>query len=88
MDYIDRYIDSNIISEFADKDLTNGYTLHIVDVPEHDLTNLVDLMLKKDEVLRDIILDHVQKRINDRLPEYEMDHRAYLEDYYGRKIIT
>lgn len=80
---IDRYIDRNIVDEYADKSLKYGYSLNINDIPTHDLSNLIDFMLKHDGGLKDLVLDHIQDHVDERLNEMEKDHRCEIETEHG-----
>jgi len=84
MKELNRYIDTCIISEYADKDIHNGYTLDVDSLPEHERANFLDELMKHDTAVRDLVLSHMQKLIDDRLPECEANDR---EDS-GLRVIT
>lgn len=77
MSYIDKYIDRNILDEYAEKPFLNGYTLDVIDIPKNELSNLIELLLQRDPALREIVLDYVQEKIDERLPEFESDRRYH-----------
>lgn len=74
MSYIDHYIDRIIITK-SDKNPVHGYTCDVCDVPEHEIFNLTDLLLKQDDIFKEIALDYIQKKIDKRLEAFEPNHR-------------
>jgi hypothetical protein len=94
MDAVEKYIDLCLIDEYADKDFKNGYTLDIDSLPDSERANFLDKLMKEDTNIRDFVLYHMQKIINDRLKEKEaMDRfdagitltRTFNGDYYLSK---
>lgn len=72
---LDRYIDLCLIEPYAEKDIERGYSLDIDSIPEHERANFLDAIMQEDTTLRDLVLFHMQKLINDRLPECEVNDR-------------
>jgi len=70
---LDRYIDLCLIEPYAEKDIERGYTLDIDSLPEHERANFLDMLMKDDTTVRDLVLFHMQKLINTRLSEYEVN---------------
>jgi hypothetical protein len=75
MKEINRYIDVCLIDEYADKDFANGYSLDIDSLPDHERANFLDLLMQHDTNVRDLVLYHMQKLIDERLPERELEDR-------------
>ena len=73
---IQKYIDHNLISEYADKDFINGYTLDDSDLRQHEQLNFLDFLFAHDEAVKEYILNHMQELIDLRL------RRVELEDGY------
>ncbi len=65
------YIDTNIIDENANKKSRDGYVLDIQELNEHDIDNFLTFLFKNDEALKELILDHMQELIDERLPIVE-----------------
>jgi hypothetical protein len=78
------YIDNNIIREYAIK-TSDGYSLHIVDLDEHEKSNLIDRLFSHDPILKELILDRAQELINERIEEVEaednQEKKFPLEDW-------
>lgn len=72
---LDRYIDVCLIEPYADKDIERGFSLDIDTIPEHERDNFLDMIMKEDTTLRDLVLFHMQQLINSRLPECESNDR-------------
>lgn len=72
---LDRYIDVCLIEPYAEKDIERGYTLDIDSLPEHERDNFLDMLMKEDTTVRDLVLFHMQQLINTRLPECEVNDR-------------
>ncbi len=83
MKELNHYIDICLIDEYADKDFNNGYTLDVDSLPEHERANFLDELMKHDTAVRDLVLYHMQKLLNKRLPECEAKDR----DAAGLKVI-
>lgn len=77
MSYIDHYIDLNILDEYADKPFFHGYSLDVSDIPSHELSNLIELLVQRDPAMREIIVGYVQQKIDARIPDFEADHRYH-----------
>lgn len=75
MNEIDSYIDVCLIDEYADKDFNEGYQLDVDSLSEHERSNFLDLLMKHDTTVRDLVLYNMQKLINERLPECELKDR-------------
>lgn len=84
MKELHRYIDTCLIDEYADKDFHNGYTLDVDSLSEHERSNFLDELMKHDTTVRDLVLYHMQKMIDERLPECEAKDR----DHAGLRVIT
>lgn len=69
-DYISRYIDNQIIREHAYKG-RDGLSLGVCDLPDNELSSLIEVLLTKDPITRDIIEERVQELINARIPFVE-----------------
>jgi|ERR1700678_2014253 len=73
---INKYIETCLINEYADKDFHSGYSLDIHNIPEYELSNFLSFLIKKDNTIRDLILERMQELINDRLYRIEyLDRR-------------
>lgn len=72
---IEKYIDTCLISEYADKDLKYGYSLDVAELPNHEKLNFLDFLLKYDPILRDMILDRMHELVAPRLERMEMQHK-------------
>ena len=72
---LNKYIEVNIIDEYATKNILNGYELNVSDLPANELSNLIDKLVTDDEVTKDFILDRIQDLIDERLPLIEMQDR-------------
>lgn len=65
---IRKYIERNLIDEYAYKSVKHGFSLDVCDLPTHELNNFLDMLFKNDFHTRDLILDRMQELINERLP--------------------
>lgn len=72
---LNKYIDNCIIDEYATKSFSEGYSLDIDDVPETEISNFIDELMKRDTNVRDYVLHSMQQLINERLRERESDER-------------
>jgi hypothetical protein len=68
---IRKYIDLNLIDEYAYKSFRNGYSLDVCDIPTNEISNFLDILFKHDYHTRDLILDRMQDLINDRIQMVE-----------------
>jgi hypothetical protein len=68
---IRKYIDLNLIDEYAYKSLRNGYSLDVCDIPANEIAHFLDILFKHDFHTRDLILDRMQDLINDRIQMVE-----------------
>lgn len=75
MKEINNYIDRCLIDEYANKSFSKGYSLNIDDVTEHDRATLLDLLMKDDTDVKDYVLHTMQKLIDQRLYEKEIEDR-------------
>jgi hypothetical protein len=83
MDEINSYIDVCLIDEYAEKDFENGYSLDVDSLPENERANFLDRLMQEDTTVRDLVLYHMQKLIDERLPEREAEDRQHA----GLKLI-
>lgn len=60
--YLKSYIDRQLIDLYAEDN-----KLQLIDIPDTELTNFLDVLAVSDPALKDLILDHAQELINDRL---------------------
>lgn len=72
---LNSYIDACLIDEYADKDLSEGYTLDIDNLPSHEVSNFLDRCMQEDTAIRDFVLNTMQKMIDARLPDFESQDR-------------
>lgn len=72
---IEKYIDTCLIDEYADKDFECGYSLDIVSLSNHEQSNFLDFLIKNDSATKDLILDRMQELIDQRLPRVEAQAR-------------
>lgn len=90
---VNQYIDLCLIDEYADKDHVNGFALDLDDLPKHEIDNFLDVLMEDDTAVRDLILSHMQKLIDERLPERERDTRwidgftTYTDQQTGEPIV-
>jgi hypothetical protein len=75
MKELNRYIDTCIIAEYAEKDFHNGYTLDVDSLPDNERANFLDELMKHDTAVRDLVLCHMQQLIDDRLMKCEVTDR-------------
>ena len=64
-----------LFSEYANKPHDEGYHLDVQDIPQQELIDLVDLMMKDDTTLRDSVLFHIQNTINSHIGDFEANNR-------------
>jgi len=70
MNYLDRYIDNNIIREYATE--TNyGLELESQELSEHEQKNLLDVLFQHDEITKEWLSQRIQELIEERLPWVE-----------------
>lgn len=72
---IEKYIDTCLISEYADKDFKHGYSLEVANLSDHEKSNFLDLLFRNDPVLKEMALDRMQELIEQRLPRIEAQDR-------------
>jgi hypothetical protein len=75
---LEKFIDRCIIDEYATKNLEEGYYLDVDQIPAHDQNILLAKMLEADTALRDHALSCMQKMIDERITEVELEERDYL----------
>ena len=75
MNDLNKYIDTCIIDEYATKSFSEGFSLDIDDVPQHEVSNFLDELMKRDTDVRDYVLNSMQQLINKRLSECESEER-------------
>jgi hypothetical protein len=68
---LNKYIDNSIINEYADKDPNFGYSLDVTEIPKHEQSNFLEMIIEHDQIFREKILDRMQELINSRLSEVE-----------------
>ncbi len=78
MEKFNRYLDRCILDPYATKSLTDGFSMSADDIPEHEMSTLIEKMLESDCGLRDLIHVHIQELIDARLPDYESDNKYYV----------
>ena len=72
---LNQYIDVCIIDEYADKSFSDGYTLDVDDLKDHDRDNFLAELMRHDTTVRDLVLYHMQELINKRLIECEANDK-------------
>lgn len=77
MKNLNSYIDHCIIEEYADRNLKNGYSLDVDDLPKHDFDNFLNMLMEEDTSVRDYVRCSMQKMIDARLPEVESKARYW-----------
>ena len=70
------YIDRCLIEEYGSKDLRNGYTLYVEDIPQHEIMNFLEVAMEEDTSIRDFVLYEMQKMINSRIGQAEANDRT------------
>jgi uncharacterized protein YifN (PemK superfamily) len=75
------FVDRILIDENATKDLENGYHLDISDIPKGDTSHFLDLLFEQDPAFREMVTEHMQCVIDERLQAIEQDDR-YSEDQF------
>lgn len=78
MKELNRYIDICLIDEYANKNVNRGYSLDIDSLPEHERSNFLDELMKNDTTVKDLVLFHMQKLIDERLSHCESKDRDLL----------
>lgn len=74
MEDVLRYIDVCVIPEYGTPNYElNSFDLDIDDVPETEISNVLDRLMKEDSSVREIVHIHIQKLINQRLREVTLD---------------
>ena len=76
---IERYIDRCLLDEYATKDYQDGYTLYVDDLPAQEIDNFLDKLMQDDTAIRDFVRHQMQQLIDERLPQYEANHRYSQE---------
>jgi hypothetical protein len=77
MKEINSYIDRCLIDEYATKSFDEGYSLDVDDLSEHERSNFLDVLMKHDTNVRDYVLFQMQKLIDQRLPQVEVEDRFF-----------
>lgn len=80
MKSLNQFIDLCIIDEFAVKDYQDGYSLDVESIPEAQQVDLLSEIMKSDTSLRETILIGMQKLIDKRLADREVQTR-YASGY-------
>lgn len=81
---LQKYIDLNLIDEYADKDLIAGYSLDIDQISEKEQENFLDFLFKNDAIMKEIAFERMQELINERICFIE--HKD--KDEAGLRTIT
>lgn len=68
------YIDRCLIDEYVTKHPEDGLSLFVSDLPKHEIENLLTRMMDENTSVKDLVLDEMQKLINERLSVIESDH--------------
>jgi hypothetical protein len=76
MDSLNQYVDLCIIDEYADKSFTEGYSLDVDSLPDNEISNFLDELMKRDTTVRDYVRHCMQQIIDSRLPECEVNDRS------------
>lgn len=76
---LDRYVDNEIIREFANK-IGNSYVVDIDGIETTLQKQFLDLLFEKDPVTKNIVLDRLQEVVDERIPWVES------EDHYGQGL--
>lgn len=70
MEQVYSYIDRCLIEEYGRPNYElNAFDLDIDDVPEREINNVLDRLMKEDSSLREIVHIHIQGLIEKRLRE-------------------
>jgi hypothetical protein len=89
MDIINRYIDHNLINEYADKNSKHGYLLDVMSLTNHEKSNFLDILFKEDSILRHAALERMQELIDERAlavelqDKYKAGFKRILNDVSG-----
>ena len=75
MDSLNQYVDLCIIDEYADKSFSEGYSLDLETLPENEISNFLDELMRQDTNVRDYVRHCMQQLIDSRLPECEVRDR-------------
>lgn len=74
MDEVYSYIDHCLIEEYGTPNYElNAFDLDIDDVPEREIENVLDRLIRSDCGLRDTVHNYIQDLINQRLREVTLD---------------
>jgi hypothetical protein len=68
---LSKYIDNTIIHEYADKNISQGYSLDISSLTEHEKSNFVHMLMQHDPVFQDQVSERMQELIEERIPFVE-----------------
>lgn len=71
MQQLHNYVDICLIDEYANKDFENGYSLDLDDLSENERENFLKELMQHDTAVRDLVHYHMQKLIDERIPECE-----------------
>jgi hypothetical protein len=81
---LSKYIDNNIIDEYANKKSRDGYSLDVSDIPKHDIENFLSYLFEHDEVMEELVLDRMQDLIDEELPLAECKDK-YEQGYFPKQ---
>ena len=74
---LEQYIDLCLIDEYADKSFAHGYSLDLDNLPDHEVENFLDHLMKNDTAVREYVRIKMQEYIDARLPECEAEDRRH-----------
>lgn len=72
---INKYIDRELIEEHA-----TDFILDVDNLPKNTQENFLDILIKHDPIMRDIVLDRMQQVVNQRLEVAEQEDK-YFKGY-------
>jgi hypothetical protein len=75
MNNFESYIKNCLISEHADKNFEDGWSLDINSIPKQEIHNFLDMLMENDPMFRRDTLDYMQSIIDDRMRDIEVDCR-------------
>jgi hypothetical protein len=70
-----KYINLCLIDDYADKDFKNGFSLCVSSLPDKELNNFLEIMVKHDPIMKELILDRMQELIDEHMPEREAKYK-------------
>jgi hypothetical protein len=82
---VDNYVDTCLINEYASKDLHNGYSLDVSSLSKNEIAHFFDRLMDDDSAVRNFVLDHMQKIVDERLCQMEREDRSKMGMSFSRK---